>query len=78
MVNIPGIAGEKFRWMLEKGLEKGNDLYIPGMYQEAVKAYDEVLSRDPDRVTAWYKKGLALGELGRISKRQVPVVKRGN
>jgi hypothetical protein len=28
-----------------------------------------VLSRDPNRVTAWYNKGLALGELGRINKR---------
>jgi hypothetical protein len=69
MVNIPGIAGKKFRLILKNGLKKGNDLYVPGRYQEVVKSCDEVLSRDPDRVTAWYNKGLARGELCRIRKR---------
>ena len=43
--------------------DKANSLYDQGKYNEAIKAYDEVIRLDPNVAPAWYNKGLALDEL---------------
>jgi len=62
----------------EEWIKKGNDLYHLTRFQEAVNSCDAVFWRDPDLVTAWNNKGLALGDLGWMSTCCVPVMKRGN
>ncbi len=47
---------------------KGLVLYKLGRYQEAVNAYDEALTIDPDYVPSLLNKGSALHKLGRYQE----------
>ena len=46
-------------------LEKGQDLFLNGSYQEAIDSYDRVIKIDSENVLAWKGKGEALSRLGR-------------
>ena len=46
-------------------LEKGQDLFVNGSYQEAIDSYDRVIKIDPENASAWKGKGEALSRLGR-------------
>ena len=47
-------------------LEKGQDLFLNGSYQEAIDSYEKVIKIDPENVSAWKGKGeKALSRLGR-------------
>ena len=55
--------------------EKDRDYYLEGLalgrerrHEEALLAFSEVLSRDPNRVLAWVGKGFTLGKLGRYEE----------
>lgn len=47
---------------------KGYNLARLGKYNEAIKAYDEAISLDPEYVNAWYAKGNNLNNLGRYNE----------
>jgi len=56
-------------------LEKGRDYYLEGLalgrekrHEDALLAFSEALSRDPNRVLAWVGKGFTLGKLGRYEE----------
>lgn len=44
----------------EEWLERGNELFSQGDYEEAIEAYDEALRLDPENPVAWSNKGTAL------------------
>ncbi|RYD59302.1 MAG: tetratricopeptide repeat protein [Sphingobacteriales bacterium] len=44
----------------KKELKKGNNLYEKGNYQEATKAYQEAIAKDPKNVTGMHNMGNAL------------------
>jgi len=46
-------------------LARGNDLFFKGLYDESLKAFEKVIKLESDNPAAWYKKGVALGKLGR-------------
>ncbi len=46
-------------------IEKGNELFMNGSYEEAVQAYDEGLKTDPQNASAWHYRGMALAGMGR-------------
>ena len=55
--------------------EKGRDYYLEGLalgregrHEEALLAFSEALSIDPNRVLAWVGKGFTLGKLGRYEE----------
>ena len=52
----------------EDWLNKGDALYKDGKCDEAIKAYDEAIRRDPDFADAWYKKGVALRSQGKYDE----------
>ena len=45
-------------------VREGNKLYREGRFEEAVSAYDEVLRRTPDDITAMYNRSNALARKG--------------
>lgn len=47
---------------------QGNALYRQGNYDEAIKAYDEVIKLDPTDADAWCNKGTALYHLGKYDE----------
>ena len=56
--------------------EKGGDYYLEGLalgregrHEDALLAFSEALSIDPNRVLAWVGKGFTLGKLGRYEER---------
>jgi tetratricopeptide (TPR) repeat protein len=48
--------------------EKGRELELSGRYEEALAAYEQALVLNPDDVTTWVYKGLALAQLGRYEE----------
>ncbi len=46
-------------------LEKGNELYELGRYEEAIASYDKAIEIKPDDHLVWYNRGVALMNLGR-------------
>jgi len=52
----------------EDWLKKGDALYDQGNYTEAIRAYDEAITLDPEDVYAWYNKGWALYSLGNYTE----------
>ena len=49
-------------------LERGNELLSSERYQDAIDAYDKVLSTAPATFGAWNNKGFALKELGKYQE----------
>ena len=49
-------------------LEKGNAFAMQSKYDEALKAYDQAISINPQYADAWYNKGIALGNLGKYDE----------
>ena len=48
----------------EEWLNKGVELYSQGKYDQAIEAYDQAISINPQYAEAWNNKGLALRALG--------------
>ncbi|MGJ5673866.1 MAG: tetratricopeptide repeat protein [Nostochopsis sp.] len=49
----------------EVWIEKANQLYNLGHYEDAIASYDKAVEIKPDKDQAWYNRGNALGYLGR-------------
>ena len=50
-------------------LNKSDILVHLGRYEEAIKCYDEIITKlDPKKVDAWYNKGSALDKLGKYNE----------
>jgi tetratricopeptide (TPR) repeat protein len=48
----------------EDWLNRGQELYKNGSYQEALNAFDEGLGKDPQNASAWHYRGLSLAGMG--------------
>ncbi len=55
--------------------DKGYALNKLGRYQEALDAYEKVLSRERNDRSSWYNKGLVLYKLAGIRKQCTPLMK---
>ncbi|MEA5536897.1 tetratricopeptide repeat-containing serine protease family protein, partial [Crocosphaera sp. XPORK-15E] len=62
-IKVPNTNAEAYIW-----IERGGQLWRLQKYEEAVKAFDEAIKQNkPDNVyLAWYGKGLALGDEGKV------------
>ena len=43
-----------------------------GRYEDAIASYDQALEIKPDKDEAWYNRGVALGNLDKITKMRSP------
>ncbi|HNI41418.1 MAG TPA: tetratricopeptide repeat protein, partial [Methanoregulaceae archaeon] len=48
--------------------EKGNDFFLKGHFEDAIKCYARAIEIDPDYFDAWNNLGLALIKLGKIDE----------
>ena len=63
-INKPKIQCRTDNCDADGWFKKGNDLNKQGKYDQAIKAFDEVIKLDPNDATAWHNKGMALDDLG--------------
>jgi tetratricopeptide (TPR) repeat protein len=57
-----------FGWNVNKDLERGDELYENGQYEEAIQAYDKAIEEDPDSSEAYNNKCSALHEIGKYEE----------
>jgi len=49
----------------EEWVKKGDELFLNGSSEEAVKAYDKAIELNPKEIAAWLSKGIILDGLER-------------
>jgi tetratricopeptide (TPR) repeat protein len=49
-------------------LEKGNDLLLRGLFEQALSCFEQALLLDPKNAELWNQKGVALRSLGRYDE----------
>ncbi len=65
LVSIAGAIQSTNVWS-----HKGSELMNSEKYDEAIKAYDKAIEVNPLDSRAWYYKGVALSELGKLDEAQ--------
>ena len=46
--------------------DKAHALYILGLYEEAIEAYDEAININPNNAIIWYNRGVSLMKSGKL------------
>ncbi len=65
--SIPQAQSQK-NLEIQELLERGNQFFATESYEEALRSYDQALKIKPDKDSAWYNRGVALGKLGRYEE----------
>jgi tetratricopeptide (TPR) repeat protein len=65
---IAMIPEEPKRRQAVEWVERGNELYEGGYYEDAIELFGRALESDPGFPKAWYNKGVALDKLERYDE----------